>query len=171
MAADRLIPLGRIVNVHATRGELRLLPFNPDTDTLEPGMTVVLRRGETIETRELLDLRRHKQFLLIILQGCNSMNDAEKLVGYEVCVHEAELPPIGPNEIYHYQLIGMEVVTDSGETLGTVHEVMTPPSSDVCVVRGGGREYLIPLIAQVVLDVDVAARRMTIHPLPGLLDE
>jgi len=92
------------------------------------------------------------------------------LIGYEVCVHEQELPAVGPDEVYHYQLIGMTVVTTAGDEIGLVTDVMPTPANDVCVVRAGAREHLIPLIADVVKEVDRQQRRLIIDPLPGLLD-
>ena len=171
MTRERLIPLGRLVNVHATHGELRLLPFNPDSTTLHPGMVVVLRNDGAEQERCIRALRPHKRFILLTLDACTSMTDAEQLVGFEVCVRAADLPPPGPNEAYHYELVGMTVVTTSGSELGTIAEVLSMASNDVCIVRGGEREQLIPLIADVVKRIDRETLRMVIEPLPGLLDE
>lgn len=98
------------------------------------------------------------------------MTAAEALIGYEVCVCEEALPPAAHGEIYHYQLIGMTVVTTGGEPIGIIEEMMTTASTDICVVRAGGREHLIPMIADVVKAVDREGRRIVIDPLPGLLD-
>lgn len=121
--------------------------------------------------RRVATVRSHKQFLLVTLEGCDSMSAAEELVGYEVCVREQDLPPLAANQIYHYQLIGMTVVTTQGTHLGIIAEVMSTKSSDVCVVRDGAREYLVPWIDNVVKHVDPDTRQVTIDPLPGLLDE
>ena len=171
LVSDTLIPLGQVVNVHATHGELRLRPFNPASTVLNSGAEVVLRRGTESQQRRIRAVRPHKHFLLLTLEGCDSMTAAEALIGYEVCVHEAELPPTAAHEIYHYQLLGMTVVTAAGVSLGTVAEVLTTGSSDVCIVRGAGREYLIPLIADIVKQIDRQQSRLVIEPLPGLLDE
>jgi 16S rRNA processing protein RimM len=165
-----LISLGRLVNPHATHGELRMLPFNPDSTTLGTGSTVVLRRGAEHQRRRVTAIRRHKRFLLLTLEGCTSMSAAEALVGYEVCVPETALPPSGPDEIYHYQLVGMAVVTTSGAEVGVVAEVLATAGNDVCVVRNGNTEHLIPLVANVVKEVSRDRRCLVIDPLPGLLD-
>lgn len=156
--------------MHATRGELRMLPFNPQSTTLCAGSTVLLRRDTDVQERRVDALRRHNRFLLLTLEGCDSMDAARELIGYEVCVREQDLPATGPDEVYHYQLIGMTVVTTAGEALGVVADVMSTPAHDVCVVRAGTREHLIPLIADVVKEVDRQQRRLVIDPLPGLLD-
>jgi len=168
--SDTLIPLGHLVNVHATQGELRLRPFNPTTTLLSAGAQIVLRRGTDTQSRRVRTVRPHKHFLLLTLDGCDSMTAAEALIGYEVCVDEAALPATAAHEIYHYQLVGMRVVTTAGVALGTVAEVLATGSNDVCIVRGTGREYLIPMIADVVKQIDRAQSRLVIAPLPGLLD-
>jgi 16S rRNA processing protein RimM len=148
LAAEALIALGEIVNTHATHGELRVRLFNPNSTTLTRGATVVLRRRTDQQQRRIVGLRAHKHFLLLTLEGCDSMSAAEALIGCEVCVGEDELPPAGPDEVYHYQLLGMTVVTTAGTEIGVVKEV-------------------IPVV---VRHVDHAAKRLVIDPLPGLLD-
>jgi 16S rRNA processing protein RimM len=167
---NTLIALGQVVGPHATRGELRVRPFNPDSTTLRAGCTVVLRRGQDCEERRVTAIRRHKHYLLVTLHGCDSMNAAEDLKGRDVCVRDTDLPDIGPDEIYHFELVGMTVITTTGEDLGTVAEVMGTPSNDICIVRSLEREHLIPLVDSVVIEIDRQLRRLLIDPVPGLLD-
>jgi 16S rRNA processing protein RimM len=169
-APESLIALGQIVKTHATRGELRLRLFNPASTALAHGARVVLRRGAEQCERSVRAVRRHGQALLVTLEGCESMSAAEALIGYELCVRQADLPPAATGEIYHYELVGMTVVTTAGAEIGTVSEVMSVPSNDVCVVRAGRREHLVPLIADVVKQLDRERRRIVIEPLPGLLE-
>lgn len=170
MAPDALIALGEVVNTHATHGELRVRLFNPASTTLHEGLTVVLRRGEAEHRQRIASLRPHKHFLLVRFEGCASMSAAERLIGCEVCVHQNELPAAGPDEVYHYELVGMTVVTAAGKGIGMVTEVIATGGNDVCVVRDGAHEHLIPLTAAVVRQVDRERKRLIIDPLPGLLD-
>jgi 16S rRNA processing protein RimM len=170
LTPNTLIALGHVAGPHATHGELRVRPFNPDSITLQPGSTVMLRDGQGCEERRVTAIRRHKHYLLLTLEGCDSMTAAEALKGREVCVRETDLPDTGPDEIYHYELIGMTVVTTAGEDVGTVADVMSTPSNDICIVRAAGREHLIPLVSSIVKGIDRERRRVLIDPLPGLLD-
>jgi len=168
--AETLIPLGQIVGTHATRGELRLRLFNPSSTTLQRGSRIVLRRSTESREAVVTGVRPHQRVVLLSLEGYDSMTAAETLIGYEICVPTADLPPAGAGEIYYHELMGMTVVTNSGAEIGIVAEMMHTASSDICVVRSGGREYLIPMIAHIVTAVDRASRRIVIDPLPGLLD-
>jgi 16S rRNA processing protein RimM len=170
LAPEALIALGQIVNTHATHGELRVRLFNPDSTILAADATVVLRRGAQQQQRRIVALRPHKHLLLVTLEDCDSMAAAEALIGFEVCVGEDELPPAGPQEVYYYHLVGMTVVTTTGLEVGVVTEVIPIGSNDVCVVRGNASEHLIPLIADVVRNIDREEKRLVIDPLPGLLD-
>jgi 16S rRNA processing protein RimM len=170
VTSERLVSLGKLVNVHATRGELRMLPYNPDSDTLHAGSRIVLRRGDTQQLHQIIGLRRHRRFLLLTLEGCESMGAAEALVGCEVCVDESDLPPTGPDQIYHHQLIGMQVVTTGGMPVGVIESVLDTPSHSVCVVRSGDVEHLVPFVADVVKAVDREQRQLLIEPLPGMLE-
>lgn len=168
---DELVELGRIVNRHGIRGELRLLPHNPDAAGVLALSTLLLTRDDgSVERRRVISSRPHKHFVLVTMEGVSSANDADALVGCGVAVPRADLPPLEAQAVYHIDLIGCAVHTTGGELLGTVREVIVTGSNDVCVVRGGGREVLIPMTADVIASLDTAARTIVVHPVPGLLE-
>lgn len=169
-AAPALVALGDVVNTHGIRGEVRVRLYNPTSSTLRPGAEVVLRRADTQQPCRVVALRPHQRVLLMQFEGCDSMTAAEALVGCEVCVYETDLPPLAAHEIYYRDLQGMTVVTTGGVTLGVIDEIIPTGSADVCVVRGEGHEHLIPLIADVVRELNRERRRLVIEPLPGLLE-
>lgn len=166
-----LVELGPIVNLHGIRGELRLLPHNPQSDVATAAREIVLigRDGHR-QTRRVRGARRHKRFVLLTLDGVDDANSAETLIGSTVAVPRTMLPPAGPDSAYHADLVGCAVETSAGVAVGKVHEVLPMPSADLLVVRSGGREHLIPMVADVIVELDVAAGRIVINPLPGLLD-
>ncbi|HVN85324.1 MAG TPA: ribosome maturation factor RimM [Candidatus Binatia bacterium] len=165
-----LCRIGTIVNTHGVAGELRVLPYNPDSSSMQPGQEITLCWPERSQRVRVRSVRPHKRFRLIQLEGCDSATRAETLVGAEVAVDADTLPPAGPNEVYHHDLIGARVCTDDGRELGVIEELLVTGSNDVCVVRGDSGEHLIPLIEDVVRTIDLVNRRLVITPLPGLLD-
>ncbi|WP_416223925.1 ribosome maturation factor RimM [Tepidiforma sp.] len=76
-----------------------------------------------------------------------------------------------PESYFIHELIGLRVETVAGEYLGTLVEVLQPGANDVYVVAGPRGEILLPAIAQVITEIDLALQRMRITPLPGLLDD
>lgn len=95
---------------------------------------------------------------------------ARALIGQALYVPEAEAVALPKGEYFVHQIVGLTVVTTAGEALGTVAEVLETGSNDVYAVRGPRGEVMIPALKEVIKEVDLAAGRMVVDPLPGLLD-
>ena len=85
-------------------------------------------------------------------------------------VPEEALPPLDENEFYYYEIVGYQVQTTSGRVIGAIHDTLATGSNDVWIVKDGDREYLIPVISEVVRSVDRVSRTVLIEPMEGLLD-
>lgn len=131
---------------------------------------MVLRGADGDQHREITAARRHKRFVLIRFADVQTAEEAEALIGREVWVSRDLLPPAGPNEAYQVDLIGCLVRTEQGREIGEVREVFSTGSNDVCAVDCEGRELLIPLIADVIVRMDVQERQIVVRPIAGLLD-
>jgi 16S rRNA processing protein RimM len=116
-------------------------------------------------------MRMHQGRPVILFKGIGSMNDAELLAGLELRIPESELEPdvLEDGEYYHRDLIGCEVVTDGGESIGTVTAVDGGGRAIRLVVRSRRGEVLIPF-ATAICTVDVANKRISVRPPEGLLD-
>lgn len=159
---------GRILRPHGVRGELRVEVL---TDYPEHFVALkVLYLGSQRQVHQVVSARIHKQHVLLKLQGCDDRDAADALRGSVVYVAISDAIPLEEAEYYEYQLEGLDVVTDEGEPLGELVEVLSVPgANDVFVVHGPQGEILIPAIEDVVLDIDLDAGRMVIRLLPGLL--
>lgn len=157
--------VGIVRGARGLAGELRVEPTGDD-----PGRLCRLERvfvGREVVHRRVLAAREAGRGVLLRLEGILTREDAEALRGAPLFIRRDELEPPGPGEYYVADLVGMEVFTESGQPLGVLEEVWHPGANDVYVVRGG-REWLIPATREVVLEVDLAARRMKVRLLPGL---
>ena len=105
-----------------------------------------------------------------MLEGVTDANLAEPLRGKNVFADERDLPPPAENEFYYRDVIGCEVFLTDGRRIGTVDEIIATGANDVFVVRDEGKEVLVPVIEDVVKEIDVAAKRVVIDAIPGLLD-
>jgi len=170
-AGAELVTVGLIATVHGIRGELVVVPETDDPDRLAAGGVVLLEtpRGDVME-RRILASRPHKDRLLIALEGVPDRNAAEALRGGRLCVREEDLAPLPEGRVWRHELPGMVVVTEEGEALGEVHELLdTGGANQVLVVRGPRGEVLLPFIEVFVRAIDPAARRITVRLLEGLL--
>jgi 16S rRNA processing protein RimM len=113
----------------------------------------------------------HQGRPVILFKGVASMNDAELLAGTELRVAEDDLDEqeLEEGEYYHRDLIGCEVVTESGESIGQVAAVDDGHGQTRLVVRSRRNEVLIPL-ADAICTVDIEAKRITVRPPEGLLE-
>ena len=157
--------VGTVAGVHGNDGRLRIATDSDNPDRFRAGS--VLRIGE-----RLLTVRRASAVpggaLLVKLDGLDSREEAAKLTHELVLVPLADVPAAPPGTYYHYQLLGMDVVTPGGQALGVLREVLVTGANDVYVVVTDGSELLVPALADVVVAVDVDARRMTVDVPPGL---
>jgi len=106
----------------------------------------------------------------VTLEGIADINAAESLKGAVVMVATEDVPAAKPGEFYYYEAIGCEVFLTDGSRLGAIEEIFSNGAHDVWVVRDAEREVLVPVIEDVVKTIDLPARRVTIEPVPGLLD-
>ena len=158
------IPVGRIVNAHGIRGEVKLNPEGCDPGFLTAFDTLYIA-GEPVR---VLSSRVHKSVVLLTLPGVTDMDAALALKGKVVSIRreDARLPE---GEYFDEELVGLTVFDDaSGEELGRVDRVLTYPAHKIYQVKGA-REYLIPAVPGVfIASVDPDAGVMRVHLMKGL---
>ena len=157
--------VGTVAGVHGNDGRLRVALESDNPDRFRAGS--VLRIGA-----RRLTVRRASAVpggaLLVKLDGLDSREEAAKLTHELVLVPVADVPAAPPGTYYHYQLLGMDVVTPDGQPLGRLREVLITGANDVYVVATEDSELLVPALADVVVAVDVEGRQMTVDVPPGL---
>lgn len=167
---DDLLLVGQITSSFGLRGQLKMVAVTNQIDHLQQRIRT-LYIGPKYQPHKLQQLIEHKPGVLIItLAGISDRNGAELLRGAEVYIRETEAAPLGEGEYFIHSLYNLLVVTDAGEEIGRVREVLETGANDVLVVpRASGGEALIPMIHDVVRTIDLAGGRIVIHPLEGLL--
>ena len=168
MTGCAFIVLGKIVGAYGVQGWVRVHPFADDPSSWGRMKAWQLgREGEPPESwREVAPVRSKLQSdgLLVQLDGVTDRTAAEALKGALVGAARAALPATGKDEYYWADLIGLDVVNGRDERLGSVKELIESAASDVLVVAADdGTERLLPFVSAVVLDVDVAAKRIRVE--------
>jgi len=169
---DRLVVIGEIARPHGLRGEVRVTPLTDRPERFETVTECVLwdKAHDTREPRRITGVRRQGAAVLLSLAGCETVEAAGALIGCLVALPEAEAMPLPPGHFYPWQLEGCRVLTEAGREVGRVTRVEQAPAQDLWVVSDGTRERLIPAVAEIVLEVDLARGRVVIRPPDGLLD-
>lgn len=166
-----LIRLGRIGRPHGLKGALTAHLDSPDSTAFEKVDQIFLEGDGGRSVHAVRGTRRlSARTVRLVLDGVATIDAAEALRDRTILVVACDLPPPKPGEFYSFRAIGCEVVTTAGRRLGTVAEIFGTGANDVMVVRDEKTEKLIPIIADVVKDLDFAGRTITIEELPGLLD-
>ena len=175
------ILVGKIVATQGLHGEMRVQPF---TDFPERFATTKELTARHASGRTLL-LHPESSYLkgnLVILR-CKEIDSIEAVrpwLNAELSISATELWPLTEGRFYIFQILGLEVYTDTGLHLGTVSDVLTTAANDVYVVtlspeasklaeESDGITVLLPVIDDVILATDLAAGRLTVHLMPGLL--
>lgn len=158
--------VGRVLRPHGIRGELRIALETDHPERLQPPLTLYF--GPERVPYRIAGVRFDRGAMLLKLEGLDSRTEAESLRSLEVAIQADEAVPLQPGEYYVHQIIGLEVWTEGGRHLGQVVEVLETGANDVYVVHGPSGEILVPAIRDVVIEIDLPSRRMTIRPLEGL---
>lgn len=160
----QFLVVGKVLRPHGIRGELRLEIHTGSPSHLSEVETVYI--GETHKPYRLKSSRLHTGVLLISVEGCEGRNEADALRGELVSVPMADAVQLKTGEYYHHQIVGLKVVTDTGEDLGSVTEIIQTGANDVYVVKGRAGEVLLPAIKSVILKIEPP--QMVVHLMDGL---
>ncbi len=162
--SGRRVPLGRIVGVFGVRGEVKLESWTEPRERIFDYQPWQLQSapGE-ITTVDEVRGRKQGKGLVAALPGVDDRDGAVAWVGADILVERSRLPAPAEGEYYWADLEGLEVVTLDGTALGRVSHLVATGANDVLVVRGAGRERLVPFVTEhYVRDVDLPAGRIVV---------
>lgn len=158
--------IGKIVSTIGLKGEVKVWPYTDWPEHFEDIETVCVGLGnDDCAIHEIERVRYHKSTVILKLSGIDSIEDAEKLRGMLIFIPEAELMPLGENEYYIHDVIGMDVVTTEGECLGKISDVLRSPAHDIYVTD----RAMIPAVKEFVVSVDLKKKQMLVKPIEGLI--
>ncbi|MBP1949101.1 ribosome maturation factor RimM [Virgibacillus litoralis] len=169
---EKMLNVGKIINTHGIRGEVKVLRISDFDDRFEVGGTLFLvKENEAPIELEITSHRIHKGFDLLQFKGIDNIGDVEHYKGAFLKITEGQLTDLEEDEYYYHEIIGCDVYMHSGEKIGVIKEILSPGANDVWVMKQEkGKDVLIPYIEEVVKQVDVAANKVIIDPMEGLLD-
>ena len=159
---EKYIEAGEIVNTHGVRGEVKIMPWT-DTPEFLLGIRTLYIDGAPVR---VLAARVHKGAVLASLEGVEDVNAAMRLKGRRVSIDrdDAHLPA---GRFFIQDIIGARVITESGEEIGTLREVIDAPAGMIYVVRGD-TEHLIPAVDEFILRTDADSGLITVRLIEGM---
>ena len=163
---DDHVVVGVIIGAWGLRGDVKVEAHSDYPDRFTPGSSVYLDN----ERCDILRVHGHKVGYVVGLDGVPDRTSAELLRGKKLTVPASELPELDDDTFFYFDIIDMSVRTTSGDELGRVEEILSAGGNDVYVVRGAGKEMLIPAAREYVVGVDVERGIMTVSLPDGYLD-
>ena len=161
------IYIGKIVNTHGIKGEIRILSdFKYKERALKKGKTIYI--GTTKIKEEINSYRKHKIFDMITLCGINNINDVLKYKGQKVYTVKENLDLL-ENEYLDSDLIGLTVLVNHQEK-GIVKNYLKDKYQDKLVVNKEGIDYLVPYVCDIIENINLTNKTISIKEIKGLLD-
>jgi 16S rRNA processing protein RimM len=167
-----LLAVGLVARAHGVKGEVAVRPLTEVESRFQPGSVLLLGPGgERVLTVGSVRGPHHGR-LLVRFREVSGRDEAEALRGQALLIDSRESPPLSEaDRFWVHEIVGLEVRTDDGRSLGRVREVLHTAANDVWVVEGDGGEVLVPAVREVVASVDVGAGHVVIRDVAGLLGD
>lgn len=160
--------IGVIVGAHGVAGEVKVIPQSDFPERFAQLETVFVKQGNQARPLAVTESRCHPGRGQVILrfEGIDDREAAAALRGAEVYIPVSQLMPLAEGQYYQFQVLGLEVVTTTGKSLGRVTEILRTGANDIYVTECA----LIPALDSVVKQIDPERSRILIEPMAGLLD-
>jgi 16S rRNA processing protein RimM len=167
---DDLLLIGVIAGPFGIKGLVKLKSFTDQPDYLRRHLRDIFV-GKKLTLYSLTKLHEHKPgVLLLTLGGVETREAVDELRGAEVYIRRSDAAPLGEDEYYLHELIGLQVSTTDGQDLGKVREVIETGANEVLVVtRPGQSDALVPLVREFITEFDIPGGRIVVQPIEGLL--
>lgn len=153
-----MIRVGQVMGAYGLAGAVKVMPLTDFDERFGVGASLVLDGS----TREVEWSRAGQPGLVVKLRGIDNRTVAELFRGRYLEVPESEMKSLEEGRFYHRQVVGLSAITQSGERLGVITEVLERPANDVWVSKHGQVEHLIPAVKDAIVEVDVTGGRVVV---------
>ena len=166
----KYLEIGQIVNTFGIKGMVKVKPFTDDIKRFDKLETIYIEQQKVKKEYQIEEVKYHKNMVLIKFKGIDTIEKAEELRQSYILIDREKEEPLKEGVYYIVDLIGLEVYTDEGKLLGKVDDIFNTGSNDVYVVKDElGKEILLPGIPEVLKNIDIEGKKITVHLIPGLI--
>ncbi|MBO5322282.1 MAG: 16S rRNA processing protein RimM [Clostridia bacterium] len=166
----KFLETGKIVGTHGVRGMVRVQPWCDDGEFLT-GFKCVYTDSEGKGKLKILNARPHGNVVLMAIDGVNSIEEAERLRGKIIFINRKDVK-LPEGRYFISDILGATVYdADTNEVLGKLSDVSETGANDVWHITNNGKKYLVPAIADVIVEAKPEEERVVIRPLKGIFDD
>ena len=170
MNLDGIRQIGKIINTHGLKGDLKIELMTDDHDLFRELKKIIILDNKKRKEIAIAESRPFKTFWLFKLEGVNDLNQAEIFKGKEIFIEESKLRPLDEDEFYIDDLMGSEVFSTKNELLGKITDYFLAGEQGVCEVSKDGSSFLFPATKEVLKKIDTDQKKVQIELLEGLRD-
>ncbi|HKM21894.1 MAG TPA: ribosome maturation factor RimM [Lachnospiraceae bacterium] len=167
---EDMLQVGIISSTHGVKGEVKVFPTTDDVNRFKKLKEVILDTDKELLTLEIEGVKFFKQFAILKFKGFDNINDIEKYKGKNLYVTRQNAVKLQKDEYFVADLIGITVVDEDGQEIGTMTDYLETGANDVyTITMKDGKELLLPAIKQCILNIDIEQKVMTVHIMDGLV--
>lgn len=164
-----MLEVGKIVNTHGLKGEVKIVPWTDSPDVFEELEYVTVKLKNEEKKLYISGIKYQKNNIIVKFSQINHIDEAEILKNAVVLAERDMLGELPEGVYYIADLIGLDVCDEEGHIIGCVTDVFSTGANDVYEVkREGQKNLLLPVIDEVVKKVDISAGKITVHMMEGL---
>ena len=168
---EKYLRVGVISNTHGVRGEVKVYPTTDDIKRFDYLKEAIIDTGKEYINVDVSGVKYFKNMVILKFQQFDNIDMVIPYKGMDLLVTRENAIPLGEGEHFIIDLIGCKVITDEGEELGELTDVLQTGANGVYVVKmANGKEVLLPVIEQCVLEKDIENKVIKVHVMKGLID-
>ncbi|MCI8403808.1 MAG: ribosome maturation factor RimM [Clostridia bacterium] len=166
-----LLEVGKIVNTHGLRGEVKVVSWTDYPEVFEDIKYVYIKNKNDYERLDIAGIKYQKGNLIVRFPQIKDINEAEKYKNHVIYAERDMLGELPDGAHYIADLIGLDVIEENGEKIGVIADVFNTGSNDIYDIKREGRKnLLLPVIDEVVLDINIEEKKIIVHMMEGLED-
>ena len=160
-----------IVNTHGLRGEVKVVSWTDYPEVFEDIEYVYIKKKNDYKRLDISGIKYQKGNIIVRFRQITDINEAEKYKNQVIYTERDMLGELPEGVYYIADLIGLNVVKENGEKIGVIADVFNTGSNDIYdIKRDGQKNLLLPVIEDVVLNISLEDKKVTVRMMEGLED-
>lgn len=167
---EEFLEIGQIVNTYGIKGFAKVVPYTDNIERFTQLKSIYIENKNKLEEFLIEEVKYNKNLVLLKLKGIETIEQIEKYKNCYIKIPRKDSIPLEENQFFIVDLLGLDVYTIKNELLGKIEDIYPTGSNDIYVVKDEkGKQILLPAIEDVIKNVDIKNRKITVELIDGLI--